>query len=145
MKRNRNLIILLILTSAIRLLADDNLTLPPDQIPISSAPGDTKAAAVRFITEREFNGTDPIIIAVNETLIVPVHYKRFLVANNIQVHLGPEDPTVLDVTSADVQWSQQGMILDLKMIWTGLKVGETKIKFGEEGYLIKEFNIHVVE
>lgn len=100
---------------------------------------------MRVITQGEFDGTDPIIIKLNETFIIPLHYERHILANTITTFFGPEDCSVVEVIPGGLNWSNNGMVLDVNLICTGKQLGQTNVHFGEVGQLDQKFNIQVVE
>jgi len=99
----------------------------------------------RVITQAEFEGTEDISIKINQSLIIPLHYQRHSLSNDIGLFFGAADTSVMNVTNGEPNWSNQGMVLDMNLICTGTHVGQTTVDLGEDGQIIKEFTIQVVE
>ncbi|MBM3857488.1 MAG: hypothetical protein FJ390_05945 [Verrucomicrobia bacterium] len=101
--------------------------------------------SMRVITEREIDGTDPITITVNQSLIVPLHYNPFDIENGqCSLFFGPDDQSLMSVTAAGVTPSAGGC-LDLNLICTGLKPGQVTLMVGYAGEIKKSLSIQVVE
>ncbi|MCX6958674.1 MAG: hypothetical protein NT164_09090 [Verrucomicrobiae bacterium] len=136
------IIVLLALASVHTLLADT--TVSPGSIQLSPSGGEA-ASSMRVITQDEFDEKVPIVINVNQSLIIPIHYQRYVITNTPQIFFGPQDSPLINVSVGGVNWSNNGMTLDLNLVCTGAQVGPTAVRFGEAGQVVKEFNIQVVE
>ncbi|MEI6416209.1 MAG: hypothetical protein WCO92_00635 [Verrucomicrobiota bacterium] len=136
------IIVLLALASVHTLLADT--TVSPGSIQLSPSSGEV-ASSMRVITQDEFDEKVPIVINVNQSLIIPIHYQRCVITNTPQIFFGPQDSPLVTVSAAGVTWSDNGMTLDLNLVCTGAQAGPTTVQFGEAGQVVKKFNIQVVE
>ena len=139
------IVALLTLTSVHILLADDIIS--PGQgasLQVSSAMNE-EVSSMRVITQDEFDEKVPIVIHVNESLIIPIHYQRCILTNTPQVFFGPSQLAEIKVDVAGVTWSDDGMIVDLNLICTGMQVGSATVHFGEVGQVVKEFPMQIIE
>jgi hypothetical protein len=137
-------IVTLLLLVSVRALFADALTSQQEFIqPCFSLKEVTPA--MRVITQEELEGTDPIIIKLNKSLIIPIHYQRTTLENQISFFFGPDDPSIMTMTPNGVTWSDNGSILDMNLICTGMKEGQTPVNIGENGTVLKTFTIHVVQ
>ena len=137
-------IVLLLMLVSVRALLADAMASQAEPIQLSSGIREV-APSMRVITEEEFEGADPITIKLNQSLIIPCHYQRNILSNEISVFFGPDDRSMLNVNPDGVTWSNNGGVLDVNLICTGIKLGQTTVRFGEAGKTIKEFTIQVVE
>ena len=131
-------LVLLMLVSVKSLLADDATFRSGFVSPEATS-------NMRAVTRGEFDGTDPITVKVNEQLIIPMHYHRCNLSNNISIFFGAVDTSIMNVLPAGVNWSDNGMSLDLNLVCIGMQVGQTTVRFGEGNDVLKELNIQIVE
>lgn len=102
-------------------------------------------SSTRVITEREFEGTDPISISINQTLVIPIYYHPSVISNNgYSLFFGPDNSSLMSVITAGITPSDGGC-LNLNLLCTGLKAGPVTIVFGEAGQIKKSFSIQVTE
>ena len=135
--------ILLLLATGYALHAEDLTSQAIALQPMSSMEQDD--SSMRVITQNEFDGTEPITIHVGQVFIIPLHYERTNLCNNVQVYFGPDKPSIMSVSSGGLAWSGQGKILDMNLICTGLQKGDVTVVFGEETAIHKEIKIQVIE
>lgn len=101
--------------------------------------------AMRVITEREFNGIDPISISIGQLLVVPIHYHPAAISNGpCTLFFGPDDRSLMSVTTAGVTQSEGGC-LDFNLCCTGLKPGPVTLVVGDTGEVKKSLVIQVTE
>ena len=130
------------LISAHALLAD--ATASPGSIQLSPSTGEI-APTMRVITQDEFDGKVPVVISLNESLIIPIHYQRHLLSNNVSFFFGPNNSDVINVIGTGATLSPDGTVFDINLVCTGKQTGQETAAFGEGGEIAKQFAIQVVE
>ena len=136
------IVVLLMLISAHALLAD--ATASPGSIQLSPSTGEI-APTMRVITQDEFDGKVPIVIHMNETLIIPISYHIQILTNNPQLFFGPAGLSEISVSIAGFTPSDDSGGVEFNLICTGTQVGNATIQFGEAGHVVKGFPMQVVE
>ena len=136
------IVVLLALASVHALLADP-VTSQGGTIQLSS-PMKEVASSMRVITQDEFDGKDPIVIHVNETLIIPVSYHIQILTNTPQLFFGPAGLSEISISIAGFTLSDDSGGVEFNLICTGTQVGNATIQFGEAGHVVKKFPMQVV-
>lgn len=134
--------VLLMLVSAHALLAD--VATSPGSIGLAPSAGDV-APSMRVITQDEFDGKVAIVIHMNESLVIPIHYHLYYPTNNPELFFGPADSAEISLAVDGATLSDEGATIDFNLVCTGTKVGPATVVFGEAGQVVKEFPIQVVE
>ncbi|MBX9578598.1 MAG: hypothetical protein K2W97_09035 [Chthoniobacterales bacterium] len=142
MKTVIKLAVMLVVAGSNLVWADDGSQ--SELVQLASCSGDT-SPSMRVITEREFDGTDPIVISLNESLIIPIHFQRYTLSNSISIFFNTTDTSIMNVVGGGVNYSDDGKLFNINLICTGKQIGETKVQFGEAETVVNEFNIQVVE
>ncbi len=141
----KHIVVLLMLVS-VRLLVADTMTLQERSPELSPSAGEV-APSMRVITESEFEGKVPIVIHINESLVVPLHYEQNTLTNSYQFLYGPQGSDKIDIFGDGGTWSSSdyGVTFDLNLICTGKKVGPAVVLFGDGGEIMKELSVQIVE
>jgi hypothetical protein len=142
-KYMKNYIVLLLMLVSVHVLLADPTTSQGTDLHLSPPTGE-EASSMRAITQDEADGKVPIVIHINESLVIPIHYQRVVIKNDFNFLFGATDKTVINLSADGITWSNCGMVLDLNLICTGTQVGQTTVQCGEEGQL-KSFLIQIVE
>ncbi len=132
------------LVSVRALVADPITSQGGSLIQLSPSVGEV-APSMRVITQDEFDGKVPIIIKLNQTLAIPIHYERVILCNNISIFAAPEDSSTVSVAMGGDVMSPDAKEFDCNLFCTGMKAGQTTVNFGEEATIIKKIVIQVVE
>lgn len=136
------IVALLMLVSAHALLAD--ATAVPGSIQLSPPAGEL-APSMRVITQDEFDGKVPIVIHVNETLVIPCVYQLLFVSSTPQLLFGPCDLTAVNMIVSGVTFADEGEVIYFNLVCTGVQAGQDTVQFGEGSQIVKGFPIQVVE
>ena len=139
------IIVLLALVSVHALLADDIISPGQESSNHLSTSISESAPSMRLITQDEFDGKVPIVIHLNETVVIPIYYQIYFLSNHPQIFFGPADSPAVSVDIDGFTPSSDSGAVNFNLVCTGTQVGNDTVEFGEGGYVARKFNVQVVE
>jgi hypothetical protein len=102
-----------------------------------------QASPLRVVTQDEFNGVAPILLGINEQLIIPITYQGTLDNNQHSLSCHVADNNIIATQLFDAGTALA--LFKVAGLFKGTAVGETSIEFMYDTTMVKELAIKVVD